>query len=393
MAMTAALGAHPLIEAARRGQQSPIKHFVFVNLAGAPSQMEMFDPKPKHSYGGPTKAIETKTKGLIFSEYLPNLAENSNHMAVMRMSTRDGNHETAQAKLQYATANTIAGPGNRPSLGAIAAYALGRNIDSGLPRYVNIRGGGMQGGFLGNEYSSYSFGGNNEFKIPENIRRQVKKGDAIRDKLQELSPVKDNREIQEESKNEKRALYVIEKGEEVFDTGRESEAVRARFAGGNGPQFLIAKRLIDYGVSSLQINIGGWDTHYNNFENCERKVTNLDKGLGALIGELKSSDKFKETLILICGEFGRTPRINGDEGRDHYAYCWNAGLISGAFSKGMVFGESSRDGTKVSNGVSLEQLLYSTLDLMGTPPRLDEKGKVPERILPSGGGLRGLEFG
>ena len=75
------------------------------------------------------------------------------------------------------------------------------------------------------------------------------------------------------------------------------------------------------------------------------------KGLGALIGELKSNGKFKETLILICGEFGRTPKINYNEGRDHFAYCWNAALISGAFSKGMVFGESSRDGYKVSNGV------------------------------------------
>ena len=393
MAFSAALASQPMLFARRRGQRNPFKHFVFVNLSGAPSQLEMFDPKPKHKNGGPTKTIETKTKGLIFSEYFANLAENSNHMAVMRMTSTDANHGTAQAKLQYAGANTMAGPGTRPSLGAIASYALGKDVDSGLPKYVNIGGNGMPGGFLGNEFSSYSYGGSNEFQIPQTIRRKVKKATQIREGLRELSPVSKNKVFEEETKNEERALYVIEKGEEVFNTNMESAATRAKFTGSNGSQFLLVKRLIDYGVSSLQVNIGGWDTHSNNFTTCENKVTALDTALGALIGELKANGKFAETLILICGEFGRTPRINYNEGRDHYAYCWNAALLSGAFTKGMVFGESSKDGTKVKNGVSLNQLLYSTLALVGTPPRLNEKGKVPERILPSGGGIYGLEVG
>jgi hypothetical protein len=393
MAMTAAFASQPLIMAARRNKKSPIKHFIFVNLSGAPSHMEMFDPKPHHRNGGPTKVVETKTKGLVFAESFKNLAENSNHMAVMRMTSTDANHGTAQMKLQYAGANTgMAGPGTRPSLGAISAFSLGKDVDSGLPKYVNLGGQGMPGGFLGNEYSSYSYGGTNEFEIPEDVRKKVERANKVREKLRELSPLSKSELYQEEVKNEKRALYVIKKGEEVFDTSLESQAVKQKFTGSNGSQFLLVKRLMDFGVSSLQVNIGGWDTHSNNFTTCETKVAALDTALGALVSELKANGKFAETMILICGEFGRTPKINYNEGRDHFANVWNAALISGAFTKGMVFGESSKDGYKIKDGVTLNQLCYSTLELMGTPPRLNEKGKVPERILPSGGGVAGLEF-
>ena len=388
------LAASPALYAARerRKKESLIKHFVFVNLGGAPSQMEMFDPKPKHKNGGPTKVIDTKIKGVQFAEYFQNLAENSNHMAVMRMTSTDANHGTAQGKLQYATANVIAGPGNRPSLGAIAAYALGKEINTGLPNYVTIGGGMMPGGFLGNNFSSYAYGGSNEFDIAANVKSTVNKSVPIREKLRELSPLKELDVYKEEIKNEEKALYVIENGKKVFDANLESAAVKAKFEGGNARQFLLANRLINYGVSSVQINIGGWDTHSNNFASHERKVGDLDKGLGGLIDQLKANGKFNETMILICGEFGRTPTINENEGRDHFARNWGAALISGSIETGQVFGESSKDGYAINNGVSLEQLLYTTLDLMGTPARLNEKGKIPERLLPSGGSITGFKF-
>ena len=384
----------PALFAARErlAVKTPLKHFVFVNLTGAPSQMEMFDPKPKHKNGGPTKTIKTKIKDVLFADTLENLAENSNHMAVMRMTSTDANHGTAQGKLQYAGANTIAGIGNRPSLGAISAYALGKEINSGLPRYVTISAGNMPGGFLGNDFSSYNYGGSNEFDIPASVKSTVKKSVPIREKLRDLSPMKDSEVYKEETKNEEKALYVIEKGKEVFDASLEPAAVKASFDGGNANQFMLTNRLINYGVSTIQINIGGWDTHSNCFTSHTRKVGDLDKGLGGLITQLKANGKFKETLILVCGEFGRTPRINETEGRDHFATNWGAALISGSIENGQVFGESSKDGYYVNNGVSLDELLFSTLEIMGTPARLNEKGKVPERLLPSGGSIPGFKF-
>ena len=388
------LATQPGLFAARERlkEKSLFKHFVFVNLSGAPSQMEMFDPKPKHKNGGPTQTVETKIKGVLFADSFQNLAENSNHMAVMRMTSTDANHGTAQSKLQYATANTIAGPGNRPSLGAIAAYAMGKDLNSGLPNYVTMGGETMPGGFLGNNFSSYSYGGSNEFDIPDDIKRTVKNSVSIREKLRELSPYSKMDAYKEEKKNEEKALYVIENGKEVFDATLEPADVKAKFEGGNANQFLLANRLINYGVSSIQVNIGGWDTHSNCFESHTRKVGDLDKGLGGLIGQLKAKGKFKETLILICGEFGRTPRINAEEGRDHFARNWGAALISGAIEKGQVFCESSKDGYAVKDGVTLDQLLYTSLELMGTPARLNEKGKVPERLLPSGGSITGFKL-
>jgi hypothetical protein len=370
--------------------ESNFKHFVFINLQGAPSHLEMFDPKPKHKNGGPTKTVKTKTDGLIFAEDFGRLAEISDKMAVMRMTSTDRNHGTAQQFLQYGAVRTLGAASNRPTMGAMAAHTMSKGKDSGLPTYVNMGGSQSQGGFLGNNYSSFSVNpgsAGQDFAVAAALKDKIRKADGIRQKLREMSPYGESEIYNEEIKNQKSSLYVIDNGEKIFDINLETAATQGKYNGQYGQHFLLTKRLIANGVNSLQINIGGWDTHSNNFVTCASKVGDLDIAIDALVKDLIEMEKFDQTLIMICGEFGRTPTINESEGRDHFSNVYTAAFISGGIRGGQVFGESSKDGYKINNGISREQLCHSAMSLLGTPARFEEKNKAPERLLPAGFGI------
>lgn len=395
-ALTAALSLNGNVFGRReRRQVGNMKHFLFVNLRGAPSHMEMFDPKPNHRNGGPTKAIETRTEGLIFAEHFARMAERSDKMAIMRMTSTDNNHQTAQDFLDFGAVRANGAVLNRPTMGAMAAHSLAKDKDTGLPCFVSMGGRQQVGGFLGNKYSSFTVNpasAGADFAVAEELKENIRKADEIRKKLREMSPVGQSEIYHEETKNQKSALYVIENGEKIFDINQETAATREKFSGANGQSFLLAKRLIEHGVSSMQINIGGWDTHDDNFTRTGAKVVDLDIALDALVTELIEMEKFEETLILVCGEFGRTPKINRNEGRDHFSTVFNAALISGGIRGGQVFGESSSDGYKIKDGVTREELCHTAMSLVGTPPRFEEKNKAPERLLPTGFGIKGFEI-
>ncbi|MCM8536481.1 MAG: DUF1501 domain-containing protein [Lentisphaeraceae bacterium] len=393
-AMTAALALSPDIFARReRNRGSAFKHFVFINLNGAPSHLEMFDPKPNHKNGGPTEAIATKTEGLMFASHFERLAERSDKMAVMRMTSTDNNHGTAQDFLNFGAVRANGASLNRPTMSAIAAHTLAKGLDSGLPSHVSMGGRQGTGGFLGNKFSSFSVNptsAGRDFAVAQDVKNTIERADRIREKLKKMSPIGESELYNEEVKNQKSALYVIKNGEKIFDINNETAATKEKFGGDYGSSFLLTKRLIENGVSSLQINIGGWDTHSDNFNKHEKQVSSLDVGIDALVESLIEMEKFEQTLILICGEFGRTPTINGDEGRDHFSKVYNAALISGGIRGGQVFGESSEDGYKIKGGVTREDLCNTTMSLIGTPARFEEKNKAPERLLPTGFGIPGF---
>lgn len=395
VALTAALSLHGNVFGRReRRQVGNMKHFLFVNLRGAPSHLEMFDPKEGHKNGGPTKAIPTRTEGLVFAEHFERMAERSDKMAVMRMTSTDNNHGTAQQFLDFGAVRANGAALNRPTMGAMAAHTLAKGTDTGLPCFVSMGGAQQVGGFLGNKYSSFTVNpasAGSDFAISEEIKSNIRKADAIRKNLRKMSPVGESEIYHEETKNQKSALYVIENGEKIFDINNETQATRDKFGGANGESFLLAKRLIQHGVSSMQINIGGWDTHTDNFNRTGSKVKDLDLALDALVTELIEMEKFNETLILVCGEFGRTPTINGNDGRDHFSRVFNAALISGGIRGGQVFGESSPNGYQIKDGVTREELCHTALSLVGTPTRFEEKNKAPERLLPAGFGIKGFE--
>ena len=134
-----------------------------------------------------------------------------------------------------------------------------------------------------------------------------------------------------------------------------------------GASFLLTRKLIETGVPAIQINYGNWDTHQDNFGRTAALSEGLDQGLSALIEDLKESGKYRETLILVGGEFGRTPRINGNDGRDHFAPSWTV-LLAGGGIKAQSIGQTNSDGTAASGGVSVPALSFSLYNLLGVDP-------------------------
>ena len=347
------------------------KQFIFVNLQGAPSQLELFDPKPGLVIGGPTKAIKTRTKGLSFSENLSGLADLSDNMAVFRMASSEGNHQRAQYVLQtggykpvgvlkHAGLSSIVGKFRQPR-GEI------------LPSSISLGNGAVSAGYLGVNYDPFTINPGNkksDLLIPESELKRIQKAQKLREKIWKMSPYAQSTEHQSENKLYEQASDLLF-GDKVklFDLSEVSEKEKALYGKGNfANSCLLASRLIHGGAPSVQINLGGWDTHQDNFTKTTNLGKTLDAGLSQLIRSLKASGRYNQTLILVAGEFGRTPRINANEGRDHWTKSWSA-VLAGGMIKGSVIGESNDEGITSSKlKPNVEDLSFTTLRYMGIDP-------------------------
>ena len=358
--------------AARDIKEAKIKHFVFINLIGAPSQFESFDPKPGTAAGGPTKTVKTRIPGCLFADSFSKLAEQSDSISVLRMNSKEGNHERAQYFLQSGGYLPL-GSLKHASIAGISGWGMA-NKDSIIPPTVGIGRGTRSAGYLGRAYDPFVV--DNPLKSAANILpsqfflNKVNNGTRIRDLyLSGISPKASGDEFNQEKDLQFQAKRLGQNAaSEVFDISKETPAVIGKYgADFIGSACLLTKRLIHAGVPSIQINYGNWDTHQDNFSKTAELAKPLDNALFHLIKDLKDSGKYEETAILAAGEFGRTPRINGNDGRDHYAQSWSAVLAGGIF-KGQVIGESNADGTQVARAVSVPQLSFSLYHLMGMNP-------------------------
>lgn len=378
------------LKAAERKRKPKVRHFVFVNLRGAPSQMETFDAKPNHRNGGPTQGIETQIPGLYFSQHFEGLAEYSNQMAMVHTSSRIGAHQLGQHYVS--SGGFLPNPAQQyPGLSSIAGWGLQRE-ESALPRVVSI-GNAQSAGFLGNQYNPYSVkAGQNDFKLEDDILARLKRAEFMRDEYVKQSPVKDSYEYQEEFRHGAKASQLtLGFSNRVFDLENENAVTREAYGEGIGKSLLLARRLIQADIASIEISYGGWDTHNNNFTRCQNLCEPLNKGLCQLVKELKALGLFDSTMIMVAGEFGRTPVINMNEGRDHYPNNTPALLIGGRFT-GTRHGESSNDGTQIKDPVSMGQLGYSLCRMMGLNPNepFMHKSGRPLKYSPESSGLESL---
>ena len=358
--------------AARDKAERKLNHFIFINLIGAPSQFESFDPKPGTVNGGPTKAVNTTLPGCRFADNFGNLSDLTDNIAVMRMTSKEGNHERAQYFLQSGGYLPL-GSLKHSSMSSISGWGM-ENKDSVIPPTVGIGRGTRSAGYLGRAYDAFIV--DDPQKSAENImpsnyyKQKVANGTNIRNLyVSSVSPgISGDDFIQEKKLQAQAARLGKHTASEVFELSKETNAVRSKY-GNNfiGSSCLLAKRLVSSGVPSVQINYGNWDTHADNFQKTTELARPLDQALSSLIKDLKESGRYKDTAILVAGEFGRTPRINGNDGRDHYAQSWSAILASGAI-RGQVIGETNNEGTTVSKGISVPQLSHSLYSLMGINP-------------------------
>ena len=339
-------------------------------LPGAPSQIETFDPKPGRPNGGKAKAIDTAAKGIQISEYMPQTAKAMKSIALLRsMNFRELAHERAALLAQIGMAQSpFSGVAD---MGTIVAYEKGPK-DLQLPYSISM-GAQLHPGQsmpFGGEYAPYRVLDTRN-PIPDSNSPVGKERDLERTALL----TEQNKDW--DSRRQQGPIGQIEKAyikaQEVmttpqvsaFNTSQEEASIRGMFGNdGFSQNCLVAYRLAKVGVPFIALQTGGWDMHDNCVGGMEKQVPSVDAGFGGLVGALAASGLLETTLVMIGGEFGRTPTVNGGQGRDHHEYgCW--ALAGGGIRGGMAFGDSGVNGTSNKDQTTVGDVWHTVFSLCG----------------------------
>ena len=359
---TAAAGtaaALPLIDPAVHAAalRRAAKQVLFIWLDGGISQLESWDPKPNTEFGGPFRAIPTSVPGIHVSELLPQTAQQMQHLAIVRsLCTEDNAHSSGVDRIQRGD------PKNRgvvyPYFGSAVTKLLGPN-DSGLPPYVWIKplsGGFMHkdAGFLGPQYGSLAFG---DGKPPQNLLQHADVTDQQQQERMQIRTFADRRYARGRRPDSTDANgFVFSMGLELmqrrqlFDESTFSPQDVQRYGTHDlGRHMLLARRMLEAGVQFVKVNSYGWDTHGDNFNGSHSLVRRFDQPFAALISDLAAAGMLDQVLVIAMSEFGRTPRVNGHLGRDHWPEAWSLCMAGAGIRRGVAVGSTSENGTWVTS--------------------------------------------
>jgi hypothetical protein len=384
------------------------KSLIILWMGGGPTHMDTWDLKPGDPNGGEFKPIKTSAAGVEISELLPQTAKQMKHLSIIRsLVTNEGSHDRGTVLM-----NTGKQPNpivQYPSIGAVASSQLTpKNLP--LPGFIGIGGTAQRigPGFLGMAYAPFVV--QNPGQPPANIKAPAGLGDArlsderlrrrqrlfygLEDKFNEeafphlksskFGKAKEDEEaaLREAAGSAAQAHTAIYKKafdltvsplRTVFEISKEPKKVIDAY-GGMANRFgmgcLLARKLVEKGVTCVQVDLGGWDMHANIFNSMRTgNGPRLDKGMGTLVQELVDRNLWKNTVVVWMGEFGRTPRINQNAGRDHWGRCWSVVVGGGAIKGGQVYGETSKDGMDVkSDPVTLNELFATLYKGLGLDP-------------------------
>jgi len=364
------------------------KAAILIWLGGGPPTIDMWDLKPGTNEGGPFKPIST-TGDFQISEHLPLLAQRGDDFSLIRsMSTREADHGRGSYMMHTGFSpnpNMV-----HPSVGAVVANEIGPTNDNlEIPPFFSIDSRSFGGGFLGTAWNPFSVRSNgtiqdlggqnlnvNRLKmlsmIEENFIRS-KRGDMPNDHKKLLE-----RTIKLSTSPQMDALKIQQEPAQVLEAYGNT---------GLGRGALMARRLIQQGVPFVEVGFGGWDLHNMTHETLQTKLPQLDKVLNSLIFDLKRLDIWENTAIIVMGEFGRTPRINQNAGRDHWAATWSSFVSGGLFKGGQAIGKTSPDG-KMIDGKSYvaADLVATTLTAMGIDINRNHTAKNGRPIKIANGG-------
>jgi uncharacterized protein (DUF1501 family) len=350
-------------------------------MAGGPSQFETLDPKPGAETQGPTKAISTNAPGLQIAEHWQKTAKVMDQMTVVRsITSREGNHGRATYLLHtgYAPSGGITHPG----FGSIVASELGDpNFD--LPHFVSISGPSQGPSYLGVQYAPFLITDPN--RPPDNLpspvakERMERRLNLLKEMEKPLSRtaagglVKDHQTLYDQTSQLVRSPKAT-----AFDLARETNEVRdayGRSAFGQG--CLMARRLVEAGVTFVEVQSSGWDTHGNELEGLKKLIPPVDQGFAALIADLKQRGMLDKTLVIWMGEFGRTPKVNLTAGRDHYPRVANLALAGAGIKQGHVVGATDKLGIDVTDRpIQVPDLFCTFCHALGINPRRENQTNV-----------------
>jgi len=325
---------------------------IYLMMRGAMSHLDTFDPKPGREEQGETKAIQTKTPGVLFGEHLPKLAGLSERLAVIRsMTTETGAHEqgTYVMRTSYPQLNSI----RHPSFGSWALHVQGKPSRD-LPGYVLVGNGNEHPGcgFLDPAVTPVPVADPDRglentvrprYLSEKNFERRLALADRID---RDFRRTYEGPQIEAYDQMYKDAVRLLGSVDlEAFDISKESEKTRERYGSTQlGQGCLLARRLIEAGVRCVEVEYGGWDMHREIFEELPEKLGPLDHALAALLEDLADRGLLSSTLVVLATEFGRSPRINENAGRDHHPAVFSCVLAGAGVKGGVVHGASDERG-------------------------------------------------
>jgi uncharacterized protein (DUF1501 family) len=360
-------------------------------MAGGPSQFETFDPKPGAETQGPTRAISTSVPGLQIAEHWTRTARVMDNFAVIRsMTSKEGNHGRATYLLH--TSYPPSGGIVHPGFGSLVAQQLGE-ADFDLPNFVSISGQSVGPSFLGVRHAPFVVTDPNQppdnLSLPVSGARLNRRLGLLKDLEAPLARtaagplVRDHQTLYDQT-----AQMALSPRTKAFDLAQESDRTRdlyGRSAFGQG--CLMARRLIETGVTFVEVQSSGWDTHGNELPTLKKLIPPVDQGTAALLGDLKARGLLEKTLVIWMGEFGRTPRVNLTAGRDHYPQAFNVALAGAGVRGGRVIGATDKDGVEVADRpVSVPDLFCTFCRALGIDPRFENQSNVgrPLKIVETG---------
>lgn len=352
------------------------KRMIVINLAGGLSQLESWDPKPGTLTGGPFRAIPTSVPGIHISELLPKTAKVMHHLALVRsINTKENDHGKGAYLMDTGRRKTPAQA--YPVLGATMACALDAQGGGGaLPGHIVISPNGSGGrsadsAYLGPKYASVTLGGAKPPQFSErppslaedasicanDLRRQVNDRFALRRRTAQTDAYTQSFE---------QGLELM-KQRDVFDITKESQKDQERYGSDDfGRHCLLARRLVESGVTYVRVTHANYDTHCENFNFHFEQVGEFDGPFSTLVTDLAERGLLEHTLIVVLSEFGRTPTINANYGRDHWGSAWSICLGGAGIHRGAVIGETNENGTAVkSRQVDGGHLFHTYLSALG----------------------------
>ena len=348
------------------------KAAILLWMGGGPSTMDIWDLKPGTATGGPFKQISTSADGVAISEHMPRMAQQMHQMAVVRsMSTREADHMRGR---YYMHTGYVPNPNvEHPSYGAVIAHELASQVpELEIPPFVSVGGGSVGPGFLGMTWAPFVVDSSGRVR---NLDMGIDQA-RVQQRLEMLATIEkrfigEDRggSAQDHAKVLDRTVKLMTSEQmKAFKVDEEPEAVRERYGTtGFGRGCLMARRLVEQGVPFVEVDLGGWDNHQGIFTTlADNKLPELDQAMSGLVEDLVQRGLYDDTAVIWMGEFGRTPNINGDGGRDHWARSWSVVVGGAGFRRGVVVGETSSDGKEiVTEPYSSQDMMASVLKSLG----------------------------
>jgi len=351
------------------------RNVIYLYMSGGMTHLDTFDPKPGAETQGPVESIRTKADDVMISEYLPGLASQMDKVALVRsLTTTQGAH--AQGNYFMHSSYVMRGTIRHPGIGAWLQKLDGRPNRT-LPGSVKVGGGGMGGaGFMGPKYGPLVLNNPNE-GLRNSARREGLSEKDFSDRLMlanefdtkfhdtyKHKTVKAQREMYDDA-----VRLMNSEDLQAFDLSKEPESVRENYGNNSfGQGVLLARRLVENDVRFVEVSLGGWDTHSNNFTSVSQRASVLDQALSTLLADLTRRGMLEETLVVVATEFGRTPRINQNEGRDHYPRAFSCMLAGGGINGGQAYGKTDETGENViENKVQVPDFNATIAHALGLP--------------------------